>query len=364
MAITPRVPATAALTLANVSQRLRAVEEAIAAYLAPRLGAEGTVKVTHLLSIPGGASRETWMFKAACICGGARQSQEFILRKDPPASLLETDRKAEYAFYSAFHGTSVPVPVMRWLELDPSILDGSFFIMERIKGGQTNQRAVLEPRYQSVAGEIAANMYRTLGRIATFDWGETELPSLTPVPTAENAWSMQLDHWERVIDENELSPQPIARAAIRWLRANPPPPAQRISVVHGDYRVGNVMYTDEGSIIGVLDWEMAHLGDPLEDLAWSFNESWQWAKDGRAGGIVSPKVATTTWCAESGLAADPEAVHWWWLFNDVKCQAIWLTGARSFQEGRTRELIIAAVAYTLINSQDQAMLRTMRRWRS
>jgi aminoglycoside phosphotransferase (APT) family kinase protein len=340
------------------------VEEAIAAYLGPRLEAKGPVRISHLLRIPGGASRETWMFKAAWETEAGRQSQEFVLRKDPPASLLETDREAEFAFYSAFRGTKVPVPVMRWLERDASILGGPFFVMERIKGGQTNQRAVLEPRYQAVAGTIADNMYRILAEIAQFDWTGSDIPRVSPVPTPETAWKVQLDHWERVIDENELSPQPITRAAIRWLRANPPPPAQRISVVHGDYRVGNVIYTPEGEIIGVLDWEMAHLGDPLEDLAWSLNESWQWARDGRAGGIVAPADAIAAWERHSGLRADPHAVHWWWLFNDVKCQAIWLTGARSFQEGRSRELILAIVAYTLINGQDQAMLRTMGRWRA
>jgi aminoglycoside phosphotransferase (APT) family kinase protein len=286
-----------------------------------------------------------------------------VLRKDPPASLLETDREAEYAFYSSFHGSPVPVPVMRWLERDASVLGGPFFVMERVKGGQTNQRAVLEPKYQAIAGGMGQNMYRTLANIAMFDWTGTDITKVTPIPAVDTAWKMQLDHWEGVIDENEISPQPIARAAIRWLRANPPPPAQRVSVVHGDYRVGNVMYTDDGSLIAVLDWEMAHLGDPLEDLAWSFNESWQWAKDGRAGGIVRPEDAIATWERESGLKADPEAVHWWWLFNDVKCQGIWLTGARSLQEGRTRELILSIVAYTLINGQDMSMLRTMKRWR-
>ena len=174
---------------------------------------------------------------------------------------------------------------------------------------------------------------------------------------------MQLSHWEGVINEAELSPQPIVRAAIRWLRANPPPPAQRVSVVHGDYRIGNVMYTPEGAIIGVLDWEMAHLGDPLEDLAWSFNGSWQWAGDGRAGGIATPDAAIATWERRSGLKADPAAVHWWWLFNDVKCQGIWLTGVRSIQEGRTREPMLTYIAYTHVDRQDRFILERMGRMR-
>ena len=94
------------------------------------------------------------------------------------------------------------------------------------------------------------------------------------------------DHWLRDLDDDELEPQPITRAAIRWLRANPPPPAQRISVVHADYRTGNFLVDERGTIRGILDWELAHLGDPLEDLAWGINRVWCWNRDERAGGLL------------------------------------------------------------------------------
>jgi aminoglycoside phosphotransferase (APT) family kinase protein len=204
-------------------------------------------------------------------------------------------------------------------------------------------------------------MYEVLADIVTFDWRPTEIARVVPAPALDAAWSKELGHWERIIDANELSPQPIVRAAIRWLRANPPAPASRISVVHGDYRVGNFLYTTGGAINGVLDWEMAHLGDPLEDLAWSFNESWQWAKDGRPGGIVTVEEACRTWSEASGLPVDAQALRWWRTFCDVKCQGIWLTGTKSFAEGRTDELILPVISYNLINSQDEALLRSMGR---
>ena len=338
------------------------MEDAITRYLRPRLETDD-LSVSHLLRIPGGASRETWMFKATWKdAAGARQAQEFILRKDPPASLLETSREAEYAFYSSFFGTSVPVPQMRWLEPDASVLGGPFFIMERIAGCDAAPTTLMEPRFQPLHETIARRMYEILGAIATFDWAPTDIARMTPAPTVGTAWSMQLDHWERIITDNELSPQPIARAGIRWLRANPPPPAQRVSVVHGDYRVGNFLFNTEGEIHGVLDWEMAHLGDPIEDLAWSMNESWQWAnRDGRPGGIITVEEACRVWSEASGLEVDDHALHWWRVFCDVKCQGIWLTGAKSFEEGRSNELILPIVAYRLINAQDEALLRSLGR---
>ena len=294
--------------------------------------------------------------------GGGAHAQDFVLRKDPPASLLDTSREAEYAYYTSFVGTSVPVPTMRWLEPDPAHLGGPFFIMERVTGGETAPATLHTPPYQPVHAQIARRMYETLAAVASFDWRESPIARVAEAPALDTAWSIQLRHWERIVDDNELSPQPIVRAAIRWLRANPPPPAQRVSVVHGDYRVGNFMYTVDGRIIAVFDWEMAHLGDPIEDLAWSMNESWQWAnKDGRPGGIITVDEACRAWSAASGLQVDAHALRWWRIFCDVKCQGIWLTGTKSFQDGRTRELILPVISYMLVNSQDEALLRSMGR---
>jgi len=336
------------------------MEAALARYLEAHLPASNVV-VSNLSRIPGGASRETWMFDAEWETEGGRQSQAFVVRKDPPASLLDTDREVEYAFYSTFWGTKVPVPRMRWLEQDASVLGGPFFIMDRILGCEVNTRLPQTPAYVPLQPVMAKNLYEILGAIATHDWTQGPVAKLIDAPTPGTAWKRELDHWEAIIDAEELSPQPIARAAIRWLRANPPPPAQRISVVHGDFRVGNFLYSPDASIHGVLDWEMAHLGDPIEDLAYSFNESWRGANDGRPGGIVERETAIRIWEEASGLRADPEALHWWELFNDVKLQGIWLKSARVFQEAKSSELIHLFCAYRLINSQDQAILHTMGR---
>lgn len=336
------------------------MEAALAKYLEAKLPA-ANVRVTNLFRIPGGASRETWMFDAAWDAEGGEQSQAFVVRKDPPASLLDTDREVEYAFYTTFWGTTVPVPRMRWLEPDASILGGPFFIMDRILGCEVATRLPQTPQYVPLQPTMAKHMYDILGAISTHDWTTGPVAKVVEAPSPESAWLRELAHWEAIIDAEELSPQPITRAAIRWLRANPPPPAQRISIVHGDYRVGNFLYKPDASIHGILDWEMAHLGDPIEDLAYSFNESWRWARDGRPGGIVERETAIKLWEDASGLKADRTALHWWELFNDVKLQGIWLKSARVFQDAKSSEMIHLLVAYSLINSQDQAILHTMGR---
>ena len=337
-----------------------AVEDALAAYLAGKLEVEPVV-ITGLTRIYGGASRETWMFTAGWKSGDGIAEEPLILRKDPPASLLDSDRELEYAFYDAFYGSHVPVPRMRWLESDPSWLGSPFFIMDRITGCDSNARRILEPDYAEAQPRLATRFYEILAAIHAFDWRQSGIARVAAAPKPEECWRVELDHWERIIDEQELSPQPIARAAVRWLRANPPPPARRISVVHGDYRTGNFLYRRDGEIYGILDWEMAHLGDPLEDLAWSFMEAWEWARDGRKGGIIDAEEAIRVYETATGEPVDREALHWWDVFSGVKGQAIWLTGARSFQEGRSSELVLPLTAYWLTNFQDEILLRSLGR---
>ena len=112
----------------------------------------------------------------------------------------------------------------------------------------------------SVLPIVAQRKWTILGEIARADAGALDLTSVMETPQLDACWLRELDHWEAIFDHDEAEPQPIARAAIRWLRANPPPPAQKLSVVHGDYRTGNFLFGEQGEIGGVLDWEMAHPG--------------------------------------------------------------------------------------------------------
>lgn len=348
------------LTLSAARPTMPLVEAEIAKYLQTRITGASGLSVTNLFRIPGGASRETWMFDAHWTEGSRECVAHYVLRKDPPASLVESDREVEYAFYSAFAGTAVPVPGMRWLEGDESHLGGAFFIMDRILGCDSNPNRIREPDYDESRAMLSRQMYEILAGIHTASWEQTPIATLTDVPAPDQCWKRELDYWEGMIDANELHAQPVIRAAIRWCRANPPPPAQRVGVVHGDYRVGNFLYTKDG-IKGIVDWEMAHLGDPLEDLAWSFMELWEFGVTGKKGGIIPQEEAIHLYEQASGLKVDREALHWWDVFSSVKAQGIWLTGARSFDERRSQEPILAYTSWGLINRQDEICLRAMGR---
>jgi aminoglycoside phosphotransferase (APT) family kinase protein len=233
--------------------------------------------------------------------------------------------------------------------------------MEELAGFESSPQQISQPPYAAHAAKFARRKWSILGEIARADPAKLGLEGVMPPVSPDACWRRELEHWERVLDEDELCPQPVIRAAIRWLRRSPPPPAQKLAVVHGDFRTGNFLYDREGEIHAILDWEMAHLGDPLEDLAWSINPVWRWAGDERAGGLVPREQAIRIWEEASGLVAAPAALRWWEVFSSVKGQGIWVSSAREFSEGKNQDLILALSAWLVGNSQDRAALSALGR---
>ena len=335
------------------------LEPRLAAYISGKMPQAGDVAVSALERISGGASRETYRFVLTWTEGGAARERRLILRRDPPASLIDTERRVEFEAYRAFAGTAVPVPEMLWLEEGDAALDHPFFVAEEISGFQASPQMLLSGAFDAVLPKVAERKWTILGEIARAD--PTPLAHWMDAPPLDGCWRRELDHWEALIDKDQAEPLPVTRAAIRWLRANPPPPAQKLSVVHGDFRTGNFLFDAAGEIHGVLDWEMSHLGDPLEDLGWSLQPVWSFGRPGLAGGLCPPDEAVAIWERASGLTADPAALHWWTLFNCVKGQGIWVGSAAAFNRGGNRAPIMIYPAWWLINAQDRAMLQVMGR---
>jgi len=320
------------------------LEQRIQTYLSTKLDASDGVAISALHRIPGGFSRETWSFDARWREYGREVHRGFVLRRDPDASLLVTDRDVEFRVMDAVAVHGVPVPKMYWLENDGSALDRPFFVMERIDGCETHPSKVLmDPRFFSARDRLAQEFVDILVRIHAFDWRAGGLASLG-VPASEAGCAIgEIQKWEAVVDRDSLEPQPVLRAAFRWLRRNLPPPAQRIVLVHADYRTGNFLCNSEGEIKGVLDWEMTHLGDPMEDIAWSCMRPWRWLGDEKIGGLMERADFFRSYQQAGGFAIAADAVRFWEVLGNVKFAAILLTGARSFCDGRTRNPLMALV---------------------
>jgi aminoglycoside phosphotransferase (APT) family kinase protein len=331
------------------------LSDQLAAYLT-RTSGRATL-VEGLSRISGGASRETYRFEA--VTEGARAP--LILRRDPPGSLIETDRRMEFLAIQSFAGKGVAAPQALALEIDGAELERPFFIMGQVLGGMAGSPFAADP-FGAHAEAMGQQFFAALGRIAREPIDALPILEVAPPIDPQECWRRELDYWAGVIDADEQHPQPIVRAAIRRLRRKPPQPPTKRCVVHGDYRMGNFLHDGAGKLIAVLDWEMAHLGDPLEDLGWAINPLWSREDDPRVSGMLPLDEGLRVWREASGLEIDPEALKWWSLFASVKGQAIWTSAAKEWRDGGMVEPILAFSGWYTARRHDEILARQLLEW--
>jgi aminoglycoside phosphotransferase (APT) family kinase protein len=117
-----------------------------------------------------------------------------------------------------------------------------------------------------------------------------------------------------------------------------------LALVHADYRTGNFLY-DKTGITGILDWEMAHAGDPIEDLGWLVIKSWRWAGDDRVGGLCARQEFVKLYEDAGGVRVDPDVLKFWEILSNVKFAIIFITGTKSVVGGKTPDLLLALTAF-------------------
>lgn len=310
------------------------------------------VTVNEIKRIPGGASRETYRV----MLSRDDTALGVIVRRDPPSSLIDTERALEFAAYAAVYGSSIPVPEPLFLEEDLSHLERPFTVMEMIDGCEASHSALLTEPYVQHREKIAEQAWSILGRLAAMDADNPVLLAYCKKPEPANCALEQVEYWAKVIRDDALHPQPIAEAAIRYLQGNPPPPPQKLAIVHGDYRSGNFLFNGEGDVKGILDWEMCHIGDPLEDLAWSLDPLWSWPAPNLAGNLVSRQQAINHWQAASGLTVDLQVFKWWQIFASLKGLAIWTSSTEEFMHGTSHEPITAIAGWVMSDRQNRILV--------
>jgi len=325
---------------------LEDVRREVATYLADKW--QASVAVVAIEQIFGGASRETYLLQLDV--DGA--SRGVVLRRDPPSSLIDTERSLEYGAYAAIYPTSIPVPEPLFLENDASILGAPFSIMGEVAN------AISDVAVLSADGRqrIGLQKWQLLGKLAAMDPIELGFDDVCRIPELERCAAEQLAYWRSVIETDEIHPQPVAAAALRWLEQNLPAPAQKLAVVHGDYRSGNFLFEPEGGITAILDWEMCHLGDPMEDLAWSLDPLWCWGVPDLAGNLLPYDQAISIWEQASGLILNRRDFYWWRVFAAVKGLAIWISSSEDFHNGAGKQSILAYAGWAMTDRQNRILL--------
>lgn len=327
--------------------------ERIAAYLAHRQPGASGVAIDELSRIYGGSSQETFRFRACWTEQGDLTERQLILRRDATAGLVIAERDLEFNVYRALAGQGLPVPGVHFLELDARWLDRPFFIMDLCPGKPGSPFVPTDP-YDGHGDRIGRQFWTIAGRLAAIDHTEVGLEGLRNGEASSGFWALELDRWEAIIGDSEAVIEPAVRGAIRWLRRNPPPEPAKPAIVHGDYRSGNFLFTPDGEISAILDWEMCHIGDPLEDVAWALDPFWPMTRH------LPLDKGLALWESASGTQLDREALRWWELFSAVKACAIWTTAASSFASGKNREMTIALSGIRGGHFHRQLILASMR----
>ena len=226
-----------------------------------------------------GFSNETLLFDASWTEGGTRRTEPLVVRVKPTQHtvFLEQDFEQQYRVIRALgDATNVLVPPMKWYEDDESYLGAPFFVMASVEGRPpqdsppyTLEGWLLEESSPAERRVVVESGLDALAAIHAVDWRRLGFDFLDKPQYGRLGFEQQLRYYERSFEwAAHGRPQPIAEAALDWVKANKPSGAQHLALAWGDARINNQMFDDAGNVVAVFDWEMVTLADPMMDLAW------------------------------------------------------------------------------------------------
>jgi aminoglycoside phosphotransferase (APT) family kinase protein len=268
----------------------------------------GATGVVDAIRLSGGASQETWSFDIVHPDGhiGA------ILRRAPAgygaAPTRAAGLSAEAALMQLAHRAGVPSPRVLYV-LQPKDELGTGFIMARVEGETIPRKILRDDQFAGARSMLARQLGGVLAGIHGLNL--SQLPDLRGMTAAKEIAELERDY--RSFDW----PRPVFELALRWLRDHDPGPSADVTLVHGDFRHGNLIIGPDG-LRAVLDWELAHTGDAMEDLGWICVNSWRFGEiDKPVGGFGSREELFAGYEA-GGRRVDPDRVTFWEVMGTLR----------------------------------------------
>jgi aminoglycoside phosphotransferase (APT) family kinase protein len=303
---------------------LAGIEDTLATVLTRRIdGCRGLVSYERL---SGGASQETYRIVIRTD-GGERK---LAMRRAPGATAPQHGSypglATEAMLIRAARVAGVPEPEVYWV-LTPEDGLGDGFIMEWLDGETLGARIVRDPSLDAIRPKLAEQCGEILARIHAIDLDATGLASrlshMSPEQYVRQTWQRY-----QALD----TPQPMIDFTARWLLENLPK-AFEPTLVHNDFRNGNIMVSPDG-VVAVLDWEIAHIGDPMRDLGWICTNSWRFGhSELPVGGFGAYADLFRGYERASGKRVDPAHVKFWEIFGSFWWACSSLTMAQHYRTG-------------------------------
>ncbi|MGA9278841.1 phosphotransferase family protein [Ilumatobacter sp.] len=300
----------------------------------------GGARVDDLTRLSGGASRETWRFVA--------DGRPLVVQRQRAGDIR--DMMVEARVVAAAARAEVPVPTLVASEHNE---DGSaFMIVEAIEGETIARKIQRNDEFEHARTLLPEQFGAALAAIHTIE----------PEPGMETV--DQIAHYTEAIDgfveAGTGRPQPMLELVRRWLIDHRPPTVDPV-VVHGDFRLGNLI-VDENGLSAVIDWELAHLGDPMEDLGWLCVKAWRFGQAPPVAGLGDYERLFEAYEAAGGHPVDPIVVRWWEVMGTWKWAIMCTLQASVHLSGAARSHELAAIGRRVCESEHDLFLALEGRW--
>jgi aminoglycoside phosphotransferase (APT) family kinase protein len=282
--------------------------------LARRLGGGEVTGLTRML---GGASRETWAFDL--------DGRALVLRRDPVGAPRAGAMRREAALLRAAATAGVPVPEI----VDA---DDTSIVMTRLAGETIARRILRDDAYAAARSRLVGQVAVALAAL------HRGVPpdDVADLPAQEDP----LTELRAMVDATG-EPHPALELGLRRLQQSRPAPTARV-VVHGDFRLGNLLVDSEG-LRGVLDWELAHVGDAAEDLGWLCVRSWRFGSRLPVAGVGERADLLREYAAAGGPVVDAQTLAWWEAYGTLRWAAICAQQAATHLSGAVRSVELAVI---------------------
>jgi aminoglycoside phosphotransferase (APT) family kinase protein len=312
------------------------VSDDLSTALAELLGAS---QVTELARLSGGASRETFRFLA--------DGRPLILQRQRGGDTRNMGIEADVVRVAAEAG--VPVPHLVANSNDPSVLGAAYMVLTAVEGETIARKILRDDEFAVARTLLPAQLGSALAQLHRAD--------VSGVDGLTN--DDQLRQYRAILDLTGEA-HPAFELAFRWLEANRPDPCPAV-LVHGDFRLGNLMVGTDG-LRAVLDWELAHIGDPMEDLGWLCVKAWRFGSPRPVAGVGEYHELINAYQTASGTVIDPEVVRWWEVLGTLKWGIMCIGQAAAHTTGAVRSHELAAIGRRVCENEHDLFLALEGRW--